>query len=93
MIKTTQNVLPDGYTELEYIESNGNQWIYTNVKLQPTLGFEIKYKYPSDAGGVILGFYNPGSVSYYCTRMETATLYLCNLNILAAHQTMSKLFL
>lgn len=65
MIKTTQNVLPDGYTELEYIESNGNQWIYTNVKLQSTLGFEIKYKYPSDASGVILGFYNPGSVNYY----------------------------
>ena len=42
--------LPDGYTELEYIESTGTQWIDNIIKPNQKYSFEIKYKHTVSTG-------------------------------------------
>ncbi|MBP9999233.1 MAG: hypothetical protein KBT14_00880 [Proteobacteria bacterium] len=52
--------LPAGYTELEYIESTGTQYINTGVTGSTTLGLNIDYMYTtanSPAG--LIGIYQP----------------------------------
>ena len=41
--KTYSQLLPNGYTQLEYLESTGTQWIDTNYKPNNLTNFEIKY--------------------------------------------------
>ena len=50
--------LPKGYTELEYIESTGTQYINTGVSAKSTSGFYIKFSVLSTSGttGIIGGF-------------------------------------
>lgn len=45
--------LPNGYTELEYIESTGTQWIDTGVKPDQAYALKIKFQTEqSSAGGI-----------------------------------------
>jgi len=47
--------LPAGYTELEYIESTGTQWIDTGYKPNQNSRFQVKVKFNSIASGTIIG--------------------------------------
>lgn len=65
--------LPMGYTEVEYIESNGNQYIDTGVK--PTESTTINIK--ADTSGIAVGTYMFGSIyspSSYGTNAPTGTM-------------------
>ena len=42
---TQSQILPDGFTQLEYLESTGTQYIDTNYKPNNLTNFEIKYLY------------------------------------------------
>ena len=53
-----RSIMPSGYTELEYLESNGNQYIDTGVTYKETLSFEVTfqdYNNVAKSGG-IFGF-------------------------------------
>lgn len=49
-IKNTspQQILPTGYTALEYLESNGTQWIDTSIKANSSIIVDISVWHPSD---------------------------------------------
>ena len=49
-------ILPTGYTQLEYIEGTGTQWINTGVKMLPNIETYLKLSYSS----VPSDFYNYG---------------------------------
>ena len=44
------SILPDGYTQVDYIESSGTQYIDTTVKLQPDLFFDITLQHDNLGG-------------------------------------------
>ena len=45
-------VVPDGYTQLEYIQNTGTQYIDTGILLNPLNGFEIDCKFSTLTSGV-----------------------------------------
>lgn len=45
MLQQEQEGLPDGYTQLEYLQSNGTQWINTEYILQGSDTVELKAEY------------------------------------------------
>lgn len=49
-IKEIGVLLPDGYTELEYLESTGNQYIDTKVLSNNYLGCELIFEYTDITG-------------------------------------------
>ena len=64
--------LPSEYQEIEYLESNGNQYIDTKVKLQAVYGFDIKFyaKSPiasSGYGCIFGGRTSSGTCDYQLT--------------------------
>ena len=46
-------ILPAGYTELEYIESTGTQWINTNVNEGTIDYMELKFETVKDRKSVV----------------------------------------
>ena len=50
--------LPDGYRQVEYIESSGTQWINTGVPVEAGSGFSLDFRLVSTSGniGMIGGF-------------------------------------
>ena len=62
--------LPEGYTQVEYIESSGTQCIDTSVQVKSTIGYEVDFSLMSTSGeqGIIGGFtyggYNHNFGSY-----------------------------
>ena len=50
-----QQILPDGFTALEYLESTGTQWIDTGIATNNNLGIQIDFQYTnSDTNEQIL---------------------------------------
>ena len=47
LIKESKRRLPKGFTEVEYLESTGTQYIDTGVNADSDLGFDIGYKFTS----------------------------------------------
>ena len=67
--------IPSDYTQLEYIEGTGTQYINTNYKPYKTTT-EIKFQYnsiPSTNGVTLCGVYNDNNNRYYALSYETAT--------------------
>lgn len=61
--------LPNGYKEVEYIESTGTQYIDTEVSASSSIGFEIDFLtnsdfYTSSGFGTIFGCINSGNNRY-----------------------------
>ena len=51
-----KSTLPSGFTELEYIESNGTQWIQTDIYPDDnTIKLEVKVAYSSTKTGQLMG--------------------------------------
>lgn len=50
---TPSSRLPDGYTELQYLESSGTQWIDTGVKPDQTYALKIKFQTEQSSSGGI----------------------------------------
>ena len=57
--------LPDGYTELEYIESTGTQYIDTGVNYSPNIKIEATYKVTdfSQERNYVFGLYGANNAS------------------------------
>lgn len=56
---TKQQLLPDGYTQLAYIESTGTQYIDTGVTLDNNSGIDINYEvmsYDTSGGAKVFGY-------------------------------------
>lgn len=51
--KKPEAQLPDGYTELQYLESSGTQWIDTGVKPDQTYALKIKFQTEQSSSGGI----------------------------------------
>lgn len=51
--KKPEAQLPDGYTELQYLESSGAQWIDTGVKPDQTYALKIKFQTEQSSSGGI----------------------------------------
>lgn len=51
--KKPETQLPDGYTELQYTESSGTQWIDTGVKPDQTYALKIKFQTEQSSSGGI----------------------------------------
>ena len=51
--KKPETQLPDGYTELQYLESSGTQWIDTVVKPDQTYALKIKFQTEQSSSGGI----------------------------------------
>lgn len=51
--KKPEAQLPDGYTELQYLESSGTQWIDTGVKPDQTYALRIKFQTEQSSSGGI----------------------------------------
>lgn len=51
--KKPETQLPDGYTELQYLESSGTQWIDTGVKPDQTYALKIKFQTEQSSSGGI----------------------------------------
>lgn len=51
--KKPETQLPDGYTELQYLESSGTQWIDTGVKPDQTYALKIKFQTEQPSSGGI----------------------------------------
>ena len=49
--------LPDGYTQLEYIESTGTQYIDTHITATNNTGMKIKYMYTANGPSAISGIF------------------------------------
>ena len=64
ILQRKQEGLPDGYTQLEYLQSNGTQWINTEYILQSSDTVELKAEY------VRRGSLNY-TVGYFCGCDET----------------------
>lgn len=47
--------LPSGYTQLEYIESSGTQYVDTGIKPNQNFGLRLKFNMPSGNAGCIAG--------------------------------------
>ncbi len=53
--------LPDGYTELQWIESTGTQWIDTGWKItQPNIAYDLRYQITDSSNQRIAGCQAPG---------------------------------
>lgn len=57
--------LPDGYVELEYIESNGSQVIDTGLTLTPDLSLSAVFSFPKPSGYRYCGSFFSGSTLLY----------------------------
>lgn len=63
-------LLPDGYTQVDYIKSTGTQYIKTNIPVKSTSGFLIDFSVDSSSGqtGIVGGFtyggYNNNFAAY-----------------------------
>ena len=57
--------LPEGYTELEYIESNGSQVIDTGLPLTPDLSLSAVFSFPESSGYRYCGSFFSGSTLLY----------------------------
>ena len=62
----TQNILPSGYRQLEYIESTGTQYIDTGMSPNPTSVFDIDFQYTSGNYGDVNYFGCEDYNSIYC---------------------------
>ena len=51
--KKPEAQLPDGYTELQYLESSGTQWIDTGIKPDQTYALKIKFQTEQSSSGGI----------------------------------------
>ena len=51
--KKPETQLPDGYTELQYLESSGTQWIDTGIKPDQTYALKIKFQTEQSSSGGI----------------------------------------
>lgn len=51
--KKPEAQLPDGYTELQYLESSGTQWIDTGIKPDQTYTLKIKFQTEQSSSGGI----------------------------------------
>ena len=76
----TEEVLPRGYTQVEYLESTGTQYIDTGVKLSSNHGFDIKFLTANTIGvanyGCIFGGRNtPNNRDYQISTFSTASLW------------------
>lgn len=56
-----QQILPDGYTQLEYIETDGNAYINTGFSCTKNSGLKIKYRYTASGSAAISGVYTSGT--------------------------------
>ena len=64
--KPTSSTLPDGYTELEYIEGTGTQWIDTGIKITGNDIIETEFKNTSSTGnGGLYGVFALGDSSAF----------------------------
>ena len=71
-IKTAQR-LPAGYTELEYIEGNGEQWINTGVLQSSDIGVSVKYAFMGLGNYKdIFGSFNP----HYYLGIDSSGTYM-----------------
>ena len=72
--KTTVSGLPYGYTEVEYLEGNGNQYIDTGIHPTDTYGYRVRNTYTAgageqcaigcmDSGNRFVGVYTSGSAN------------------------------
>lgn len=52
-----QQLLPDGYTQLEYIQSSGTQYIDTGITATDNTGIKIKYCYTASGSSAISGIF------------------------------------
>lgn len=61
--------LPSGYTELEYIQSTGSQWIDTKVVGESTVSMEYKARLTGSTSGknVLSEVYSSGSSTVICS--------------------------
>lgn len=82
------NLLPNGYTRLEYIESSGTQYIDPGIASSNTIGININYSYStinSSTNAGVCGIYqgsNPRTDSLLITTNNGKT----NSNLLFAHR-------
>lgn len=57
--------LPDGYTRLSYLESDGSQYIKTNIPVKSTTGFVVDFALSRTSGeNGIVGAFNYGGVNH-----------------------------
>lgn len=65
---TKQGELPTGYTQLEYIEADGTQYIDTGITATNNTGMSIKYCYTADGIAAISGIFksaNPRQDTFF----------------------------
>lgn len=69
--------LPDGYTQLEYIESTGTQWINTGISPNTGTGLKISFETSqiTDAQTPV-GSRSEGSVGYFGCAYENSNFYV-----------------
>ena len=73
--------LPEGYTELKYIESSGTQYINTGVKLTSTNGVYLEFAYDTYVNdNQILGTDIPNNIGNYNFYVDTYnySFYYCS---------------
>jgi len=58
------NPLPSGYTQLEYLEGTGTQWLCTDIHPSVTMVSQIGVKMSAYTGYVIYGFYSGKTATY-----------------------------
>lgn len=65
--QTGGGILPEGYTELEYIESSGTQYIDTGVYIQPTdsTKMDMEYVVSPNVQGFVFGSTESGDAPRY----------------------------
>ena len=87
-IKEIEPLLPEGYTELEYIESTGTQYIDTNVLSNNYLGCELIFEY-TDIDGIQYAIgslelekarFSPLFIDNYYSNKPNAFLYTNNIS-------------
>ena len=70
---TQRQILPDGFTQLEYLESTGTQYINTGIAPTNNVGMSVKYAWTKlDNSACICGSINP----YYALSINTAFTHM-----------------
>ena len=72
-----QTLLPSGYTQLEYLESNGTQCIDTGRKLYGTDIVEVKYSNVTfvNTDNMLFGHYSNNAIAYNLMRSNYVAVY------------------
>lgn len=69
----TPIALPSGYTQVEYIESSGTQYINTGFKANQNTRVKMKFTYKS--GDVVFGAYDAGGSNAYALQAVSGKWY------------------